>query len=222
MALSNAFQRESKLPQIRLAVISYVIVGLICLLLFGFWRLQIVDSDRYSQLAERNRVRTIPVIAPRGSMLDRNGRVLVDNYPSFSVLLLRDDAEQVQRLLPQIAEGLGLTMDDLQQQIDAAKSLPHFQPLVIKPEASPADIAFIESHRSDVPVLEMLMVHRRRYPHGGFLAHVSGYVGEVSADQVDASEGRYKPGDIVGKTDLEKQYNDQLMGVDGQRRGDRE
>ena len=96
--------------------------------------------------------------------------------------------------------------------------LPHFQPLVIKPEASPADIAFIESHRSDIPVLEMLMVHRRRYPHGGFLAHVSGYVGEVSAQQVDDSEGRYKPGDIVGKTGLEKQYNEQLMGVDGQRR----
>ena len=92
VALSNAFQRESKLPQTRLAVISYVIVGLIGLLLFGFWRLQIVDSDRYAQLAERNRIRTIPVIAPRGSMLDRNGRVLVDNYPSFSVLLLRDDA----------------------------------------------------------------------------------------------------------------------------------
>ena len=218
VALSNAFQRDSKLPQTRLAVISYVIVGLIGLLLFGFWRLQIVDSDRYAQLAERNRIRTIPVIAPRGSMLDRNGRVLVDNYPSFSVLLLRDDPEQVQRLLPQIADGLGLTLEDVQQQIDAAKFLPHFQPMVIKPEASPADIAFIESHRSDVPVLEMLMVHRRRYPRGGFLAHVSGYVGEVSADEVDASGGQYKPGDIVGKTGLEKQYNEQLMGVDGQRR----
>ncbi len=106
----------------------------------------------------------------------------------------------------------------MRQQVDAAKALPHFQPIVIKPEASPADIAFIESHRSDVPVLEMLMVHRRRYPQGGFLAHVSGYVGEVSADEVDASDGRYKPGDIVGKTGLEKQYNEQLMGVDGQRR----
>jgi len=218
VALSNSFQRESRLPQTRLAVISYLIVGLIVLLLVGFWRLQIVDSDRYAQLADRNRIRTIPVIAPRGSMLDREGRVLVDNYPSFSVLLLRDDAEQVQKSLPQIADGLGVTLADLQQQVDAAKSLPHFQPIVIKPEASPSDIAFIESHRSDIPVLEMLMVHRRRYPRGGFLAHVSGYVGEISPEQVDASNGRYKPGDIVGKTGLERQYNDQLMGVDGQRR----
>src|SRR3984893_11658175 len=202
----------------RLAVISYLIVGLIGLLLLGFWKLQIVHSDQYAQLAERNRIRTIPIIAPRGSMVDRDGRVIVDNYPSFSVLLLRDDAEQLARLLPQIADGLGLAVDDVQQQIDAAKFLPHFQPIVIKPEASPGDIAFIESHRADIPVLEMLMVHRRRYPRGGFMAHVSGYVGEVSSDQIEESGGRYRPGDIVGKAGLERQYNEQLMGVDGMRR----
>src|SRR6202035_3491172 len=169
---------DKRLPTERLAVVSYVIVGVIALLLFGFWKLQIIDSDRYSQMAERNRVRSIPIIAPRGSMLDREGRVLVDNYPSFSVLLLRDDAEQLARLLPQVADGLGLTVEDVQQQIDAAKFLPHFQPIVIKPEASPADIAFIESHRADIPVLEMLMVHRRRSPRGGFMGHASGSVGE--------------------------------------------
>jgi len=68
----------------------------------------------------------------------------------------------VERLLPQIADGLNVTVDDIQQQMEAATSLPHFQPIVIKPEASPADVAFIESHRADIPVLEMLMVHRRR------------------------------------------------------------
>jgi penicillin-binding protein 2 len=206
------------MPQTRLTVISYLIVGLMALLLLGFWKLQIVNSDRYAQLAERNRVRSIPIIAPRGSMMDRYGRVIVDNYPSFSVLLLRDDPQQVERLLPQIADGLGMTVDDIQQQMEAATSLPHFQPIVIKPEASPADVAFIESHRADIPVLEMLMVHRRRYPRGGFMAHVSGYVGEVSADQIEASNSRYRPGDIVGKAGLERQYNDQLMGVDGMRR----
>ena len=81
-----SFQNDKRMPQGRLAVVSYVIVGMIALLLFGFWKLQITDSDHYSQMAERNRVRSIPIIAPRGSMLDREGRVLVDNYPSFSVL----------------------------------------------------------------------------------------------------------------------------------------
>ena len=183
-----------------------------------FWKLQIVDSDRYAQLAERNRVRTIPIIAPRGLMLDRQGRVLVDNYPSFSVLLLRDDEQLLSQLVPRIADGLGLEPDDIRQQIDAARALPRFQPIVIKPEASPGDIAFIESHRADIPVLEMLMVHRRRYARDGFMAHTSGYVGEVSTEQIEASNMRYKPGDIVGKAGLEKQYNEQLMGVDGQRR----
>jgi penicillin-binding protein 2 len=216
--LSLWFQNENRLPQTRLTVISYSIVGLMALLLLGFWKLQIVNSDRYSQLAERNRVRSIPIIAPRGAMLDRFGRVIVDNYPSFSVLLLRDDPQQVERLLPQIAEGLDVTLDDIRQQLEAATSLPHFQPIVIKPEASAGDIAFIESHRADIPVLEMLMVHRRRYPHGGFMAHSSGYVGEVSSEQIEESGGRYKPGDIVGKAGLERQYNDHLMGVDGMRR----
>jgi len=206
------------MPQGRLAVASYVIVGIIALLLFGFWKLQIIDSDRYAQLAERNRVRSIPIIAPRGSMLDREGRVLVDNYPSFSVLLLRDAPGQAERLLPQIADGLGMTLDEMNQQIDAARAMPKFQPIVIKPEASPSDIAFIESHRSDIPVLEMLMVHRRRYPHGDMLASAVGYVGEVSAEQVEASDSKLKPGDIVGKAGLEREYNDTLMGTDGLRR----
>jgi penicillin-binding protein 2 len=213
-----SFQNEKRLPQGRLAVVSYIIVGMIGLLLLGFWKLQIIDSDRYAQMAERNRVRSIPVIAPRGSMLDREGRVLVDNYPSFSVLLLRDSPEQVEKLLPQIADGLGMTLDDVKQQIDASRAMPKFQPIVIKPEANPSDIAFIESHRSDIPVLEMLMVHRRRYPHGDLLASAIGYVGEVSAQQVEDSDSKLKPGDTVGKSGLERQYNEILMGTDGMRR----
>jgi penicillin-binding protein 2 len=206
------------MPQGRLAVTSYVIVGMIALLLFGFWKLQIIDSDRYSQLAERNRVRSIPIIAPRGSMLDREGRVLVDSYPSFSVLLLRDTPGQAERLLPQIADGLSMTLDELKREIDAARAMPKFQPIVIKPEASPSDIAFIESHRADVPVLEMLMVHRRRYPHGDLLASAIGYVGEVSPEQIEASDSKLKPGDTVGRAGLERVYNDTLMGTDGLRR----
>ena len=160
--MSYWFRNDSRLPQERLAAASYVIVGMLALLLLGFWKLQVIDSDKYGVMAERNRVRSIPIIAPRGRMLDRDGRVLVDNYPSFSVLLLRDDPEQVEKNLPAIAEGLGLSLDDLKDQLDNTKALPKFQPIVIKPEATPADVAFIESHRADIPLLEMLMVHRPR------------------------------------------------------------
>src|SRR5438477_7146006 len=206
------------MPQQRLAVASYIIVGMIGVLLLGFWKLQVIDSDQYGQMAERNRVRSIPIIAPRGRMLDRDGRVLVDNRPSFSVLLLRDDPALVEKSLAPVADGLGLSIDDLHDQLDATKALPKFQPIVIKPEATPADVAFIESHRADLPVLEMLSVSRRRYMPGGFMGHASGYVGEVSEQQIEASNGKLRPGDVVGKAGLERQYNDILMGTDGMRR----
>jgi penicillin-binding protein 2 len=169
-------------------------------------------------MAERNRVRYIPVIAPRGRMLDRDGRVLVDNRPSFSVLLLRDEPALVEKHLAGISDGLGIPIEDLRDQLDNTKNLPKFQPIIIKPDASPEDIAFIESHRSDIPVLEMISVSRRRYLPGGFLSHAAGYVGEVSEQQIESSNGKFRPGDFVGKAGLERQYNDQLQGTDGMRR----
>jgi penicillin-binding protein 2 len=216
--VSYWFRNDNRLPQERLAAASYVIVGMIGLLLLGFWKLQVIDSDKYGQMAERNRVRSIPVIAPRGRMLDRDGRVLVDNYPSFSVLLLRDDQAEVDKNLPTIADGLGLSLEDIKEQLNNTKNLPSFQPIVIKPEATPADVAFIESHRADIPILEMLMVQRRRYLPGGFMAAASGYVGEVSEQQIESSNGRLRPGDIAGKSGLEREYNDLLVGTDGMRR----
>jgi penicillin-binding protein 2 len=209
---------DQKIPQGRLALISYLSVVFVVLLLVGFWKLQVVQSGHFADLAERNRVRSIPIIAPRGPMLDREGRILVDSYPSFSILLLRDDPKSLQKSLPQIVEGLGISREDIQQQLDAAKNEPKFQPVVIKPAASAADIAFVESHRADLPVLELMMVQRRRYPHDDMLANSIGYVGEVSPQDMDRSEGHYRPGDIVGKAGLEKRYNDVLEGTDGMRR----
>jgi penicillin-binding protein 2 len=216
--VSYWFRNDNRLPQARLAVASYIIVGMVGVLLLGFWKLQVIDSDKYAQWAERNRVRSIPIIAPRGRMLDRDGRVLVDNRPSFSVLLLRDDPALVEKNLPTISDGLNIPIQDLREQLATTKNLPKFQPIVIKPEASDADVAYIESHRADIPVLEMLSVSRRRYISGGFMSHATGYVGEVSEQQIEASNGKLRPGDFGGKTGLERQYNDILMGTDGMRR----
>jgi penicillin-binding protein 2 len=216
--VSYWFRNDNRLPQARLAVASYIIVGMIGVLLLGFWKLQVIDADKYSSMAERNRVREIPVIAPRGRMLDRDGRVLVDNRPSFSVLLLRDDPALVEKHLPGIADGIGIPLEDLKDQLINTKNLPKFQPIIIKPEATDADIAFIESHHSDIPVLEMISVSRRRYLPNGFLAHAVGYVGEVSEQQIESSNGKLRPGDFAGKFGLERQYNDILIGTDGKRR----
>ena len=217
--MANWIGSDQKLPQGRLILVSYVVVLETILLLIGFWKLQIVQSGHFADLAEKNRIRSIPIIAPRGKILDRYGRVIVDNYPSFSILLLRDDPAQIQKDLPQITTGLGVTADDLKQQLLDARDEPKFQPVIVKPEASDADLAFVESHRADLPELELMMVQRRKYPPDDFMAHVIGYVGEVSPEQLAQSGGdRYKPGDIVGKAGLERQYNDILTGTDGMRR----
>ncbi len=215
--MSYWFSSERRLPQERLLAVWYFIPVCTIVLLSGFWNLQVIETKKYTELAEKNRIRSIPIVAPRGRMLDREGRVLVDNYPAMRVLLLRDNPEEVARLLPQVAEGLEIPLEELQALIEGAGSLPKFHPIVVKHEATEADVAFIESHRADLPMLELLMVHRRRYPADGFLAHAVGYVGEVNESQVARSKGRYKSGDIVGKSGLERQYNDVLMGTDGMR-----
>ena len=171
---------DQRIPQGRLALFSYLSATLIVLLLVGFWNLQVMQSEHFSDLAEKNGIRSLPIIAPRGAMLDRDGRVLVDSYPSFSILLLRDNPKLLEKSLSQIAEGLGISREDLDQQLDAAKLEPKFLPVIIKPAASEADIAFVDSHRADLPVLDLMMVQRRRYPHGDMLANTIGYVGEVS------------------------------------------
>ena len=209
---------DQRIPQGRLALISYLSVVFVIMLMVGFWKLQVVQSGKFVDLAERNQIRSISIIAPRGPMLDREGRILVDSYPSFSILLLRDDMKAVQKSLPQIEEGLGISREDIMEQLDAAKNEAKFLPIIIKPAASVADIAFVESHRADLPVLELMMVQRRRYQLGEMLANGIGYVGEVSAHELENSDGHYRPGDIVGKAGLEKQYNDVLEGKDGMRR----
>lgn len=209
---------DQKIPQGRLSLFSYLSAACVVLLLIGFWNLQVMQSEHFSDLAERNGIRSLPIIAPRGAMLDREGRVLVDSYPSFSILLLRDNPKLLEKSLPEIEEGLGISKEDLEQQLDAAKNEPKFLPVIIKPAASEADRAFVDSHRADLPVLDMMMVQRRRYPHDQMLANTIGYVGEISPQELEKNPDRFKPGDIVGKAGLEKEYNDQIVGTDGMRR----
>ncbi|HKZ53647.1 MAG TPA: hypothetical protein VJ085_10260, partial [Candidatus Acidoferrales bacterium] len=159
-----ALLAEPKLPLQRLSLLRYAVVVIFVLLLIGFWQLQVVRSDYYANLAERNRIRTLPVMAPRGLIVDREGRPLVDHYTSFSVILIRDYVEEVQDELPVIARGLELEPDALARRLEEFADAPPYQPIVLKQEATLSDIAFIEAHRTDLPQLELLLVYRRRYP----------------------------------------------------------
>ncbi len=213
--------RDDKVPQYKLTVVQYALLVVVLVLGYGMWRLQVLHSDTFESLAEHNRVREVPILAPRGKILDREGRIIVDNYPSFSVLLLRDQKRDLNADAALIAEGLSLSPDEVRTRIRkaAASNAADSQPIVLKDDITPNELAFVEAHKVELPELETIMVHRRLYPKGGFMAHLIGYVGEVSEDMLNQPQYElYEPGMIVGKSGVEKYYNDLLMGKDGQRR----
>lgn len=211
--------RDEKVSSIRLTAVQYIIVAIFLLLAYGLWRLQVMKSDEYSTLAERNRVRNVPILAPRGKLLDREGRIVVDNYPSFTALLLRDQSRDLNADAEVIARGLHLNADEVRERIRKSSWLPQYQPIFLKEDITPDELAFVESHRNELPELDTIMSHRRLYPKNGFMAHMIGYVGEVTEDMLNQPQFElYSPGDVVGISGVEKQYNNLLMGKNGSRR----
>ncbi|MCI0353273.1 MAG: penicillin-binding protein 2 [Acidobacteriales bacterium] len=213
------FDREQKLSTTKLDVVQYMILIVFLVLGFRLWHLQVSGKEKYDVLAERNRIREVPILAPRGKIRDREGRVIVDNYPSFSAFLLRDQVKDVEADLPQIASGLHMTVEEIRERMRRKLSKPSYEPIILKEDLTPDELAFIEGHRNELPELETIMAHRRLYPKNGFMAHLAGYVGEVSEADLNTEHYQYyEQGDIVGKSGIEQQYNYLLTGKDGSRR----
>jgi penicillin-binding protein 2 len=212
------FGRDEKVSPIRLTAAQYAILAIFLVLAYGLWHLQVMQSDYYSLAAERNRIRNVPVLAPRGRILDREGRTIVDNYPSFSALLLRDSSRDLNADADLIAQGLHLDPNEVRARIRRFASLPQYQPIFLKEDITPDELQFIDAHRNELPELDTIMAHRRLYPRNGFMAHVIGYVGEVSEDMLNEPGFElYSPGDVVGISGVERQYNAVLMGTNGSR-----
>jgi len=212
-------EKETRFATHRLFYLQWGVVAIFLFLITGFWRLQILDPEYYTHLAERNHIKEIPIPAPRGRILDREGRVLVDNYPSFSIVAQWGDAQKLAEQLPGIAEGFGMEPYELAQRIETARRRAPLRPILLRENASWQDVAFVETHRTEYPGLDLMSVHRRVYPPEGFAAHLLGYVGEVSENDLDLPEfALLEPGDLVGKAGVERQYNDLLKGTDGTRR----
>jgi penicillin-binding protein 2 len=213
------FGREEKISAIKLASVQYTILIVFLVLAFRLWHLQVVGKEKYDVLAERNRVREVPILAPRGKIRDREGRIIVDNYPSFSAFLLRDQVKDIEPDLPQIAVGLHMSVEEIRERMRRKLRKPSYEPIILKEDLTPDELAFIESHRNELPELETIMAHRRLYPKDGFMAHLIGYVGEVSEADLNTEHYQYyDQGDIVGKSGVEQQYNAILTGKDGSRR----
>jgi len=212
------FGRDEKVPAMRLTAAQYAILGIFLVLAYGLWRLQVMQSDYYSLAAERNRIRNVPVLAPRGKILDREGRPIVENYPSYTALLLRDSSRDLNADADLIAQGLHLDPNEVRTRIRRFASMPQYQPIFLKEDITQDEMAFIEAHHNELPELDTIMAYRRLYPLKGFMAHLIGYVGEVTEDMLNQPQFElYSPGDVVGVSGVERQYNTMLMGKNGSR-----
>jgi penicillin-binding protein 2 len=213
------YGHEEKVPVVRLTVVQYAVLLMFLVLAYRLWQLQVMQSDEYTMQAEKNRIRNVPVLAPRGKIFDREGRIIVDNYPSFSALLLRDTTRDLNSDADAIAQGMHLDADEVRQRIKRFSSMPQYQPIILKEDITPDDLAFIEAHKNELPELETITAQRRLYPRNGFMAHLIGYVGEVSEDMLNQPQfDLYNAGDVVGQSGVEKQYNGILMGRNGSQR----
>ena len=217
------FEDDSQNLKVRLRVIQVLIILMITALGIMLYYLQIVNGAFYAERAENQRIRLLPIPAPRGVIMDRNGNVLVDSSPIYNVILSREDikGKDFAELAGPYAEGLKLDAAELNARYEQLKSQPAFESFIVKENATRADIMWVEAHEVEFPELRIEQQPQRRYPENGKLCHVLGYVGEISPEQLEMAQYKekgFKPGDIIGQEGLEKVYDDYLRGRDGYRK----
>lgn len=207
---------DLRVIQSRVVVGQYVIGALLALLLAHFWHLQVVRGREFRALAENNRTRVVPLQAPRGPLLDRNGRTLVENQPAFNVVLTPEHADDLDRTVSLLSQVLVLSEGQIRERL--ARRPGRYRPAVIKAGASFADVAALEARRLEAPETGIEVVPVRHYPLADAAAHALGRVGEISERQLQLpGNDALQPGDLIGQAGLELQYNARLMGRDGAR-----
>lgn len=216
------FEDSSQNLRARLRFVQILVVLMLGVLSVRLYVLQVVRGDRYSEIAQNQRRRRLPIPAPRGVIFDRNKRPIVDSRPTYNVILSREDVKgkDLTALVDPLSTGMDIDPQMLTERFEMVKSLPAFESILVKQDASPGDIAWVESHNLEYPELRVEQQPQRTYPPNGSLAHVVGYVGEISPEQLKQQSYKdkgLKPGDIIGLSGLEQIYDDYLRGTDGYR-----
>jgi penicillin-binding protein 2 len=201
----------------RISILVWCVGLVLTAYLLSFWYLQVVEGQRYARMAEENRTRRVEVQAPRGAILDRRGEVLVRNRLSFSIVV---DAEKTQDL-PRTFRVLSKVLDESPEAVAeryARASARHlrYEPVVLLEDVKLSDVAFVEARRADLPGVSIAIEDKRYYESGASAAHLIGYVGEVSAGELDSARfPEARRGDIVGKVGLERYFDTELRGQRG-------
>jgi penicillin-binding protein 2 len=208
----DAYRTRERAELARLALIAAFLV-----LAGAFFRTQIVQHDKFQLKAETNRLRPIPLTAPRGAIYDRNGRVIAENVPGYSVKLIAPSTDSLRAVLARVRRFVPLDDAQIAEIIERFQQA-RYQPALVFGDASFDIIARLEEHRSALPGLVIQAEPKRLYPAGKAVAHLAGYVSEVT--EADLKADRYPGavlGSIVGKAGLEREYDDTLRGNQGVR-----
>jgi len=203
--------------QARLDGLQNGLLVLVAVLLLQFWLLQGVHSKKYRELAENNRIRTLSITAPRGTLTDRNGLILAENRPAFRIVVTMGPSGSIGNIARSLASLLKIDESEIRQKLEKPRA--PYQPVTIKSKATFEDVAAVEARRLEMPEVSVEVAPVRSYPHAHSAAHVVGRVGEVTDRQLKQPEfADFEPGRVVGQAGLEALYNENLAGVDGLRR----
>ncbi len=213
-----ASAREDRRPLLRridrLAVVAF---SLLALLLGIYWVHQVLRGDDYARQAEDNRQRSVPISASRGFILDRNGKLLAENEPSFTLLLYRRESKDVEASLRFVSTLLGRPLEELRRRVERARTGYGFVPVVLDDDLTVAEVGAVEAHALEHPELVVQTTERRVYTQGTVTAHLLGHLGEASPEQLAARAGRVRSGEAIGQKGVEAAYQDLLAGTTGLR-----
>jgi penicillin-binding protein 2 len=202
----------------RLLVLRIAAAVCFGVLAVGFWVLQVVDYEQYRVMAENNHLRTIPLPAPRGVLLDRDGRVLVDNRSSFTIAVIRERSANLGAALRELAAVTGVDPARVTDAMQRHRGDPLYEPIPVIEHATFAQVAAVTARRLELPEVVVQQVPTRAYPDDEMAAHLFGYVSEIQEAQLKKPEyAGLQPGAIIGQAGLEKAYNAKLMGEDGKK-----
>ncbi len=197
-----------------------VLVFVVIILFMRLFDLQILKGDEMRRLAEQNRVRIKKILAPRGTIFDRKGRILGDTRPSFNLYLVPEDIKDFTQTVDGLVKLLDLDREEILAKLKDARDFPSSFAVRIETDMSMDQVAKVEANKFYLPGVSIQIEPKRNYPYGEMLAHTLGYVSEISNEELKSPEykGAYVPGDPVGKFGLEKMYEKYLRGVDGEER----
>lgn len=187
-------------------------------LFLRLWYLQIAKGGEYEYTSRMNRIRSVRVPAPRGMILDRGGRIIADNVPSYSAYVTPEDVKDLPATLKKAGEFLSIDNDSIKGVIEGAEGLQVFKPFLLKKELTWEELARLEVHNLMLPGVSVEWEPRRSYIYGTAASHLIGYVGEIDRAKLKALRRKkdvYRMGDFIGKAGVEERMESYLKGSDG-------